>query len=108
MTKYIVELGINIFGQGVKWSRSNDLPAVYESREEAQRAIDNYHSGCTYRVTEVPSLSDVRLASRVTEVPSLSDVRLASAENKLRRIQEVLNSKTKAEQIQNILNEGIQ
>lgn len=87
MTKYIVELGINIFGQGVKWTRSSDLPAVYESIEEAQRAINSHASGCVYRVGVLEDELSQKLLS------------------KLKRIQAVLDSKSKVEQIQNILSE---
>jgi hypothetical protein len=79
--KYIVERN-----HGYGWDRSSDLPKEYDTREEAQDAIDNHSIGVEYRVSVLPGSGTI-------------------ADKKLERIQAVLNSKTKAEQIQDILNE---
>ena len=69
---------------GCGWVSSRDLPGQYNTREEAQKAIDNHNNGIYYGIFPILGIS---------------------AEEKLKLIQEVLNSKTKAELIQDILNE---
>ena len=73
-----------MFESGTGWKNSVNLWRWYDTREEAQKAIDNLDNGICYGIFPILGIS---------------------VEEKLKRIQDVLNSKTKAERIQDILNE---